>query len=236
MNPADLSQALDLSSRALAVIVSAVGLFVAVSQWTRPAILTRREKWLREAIQAEQNPVRRSTLSGLLTDTTALMVAGIQVPGWRFVALIVLMLFGPVQAFIWAQRDASVWGVVLAVVISLTFTANPIRMAIRLLAERYRVAYEYRQGTQAINPPRVGMLNLNEGGTRREFLFAVLIAVAINVGAVSVALAFLGLALPSLLTGLAAIVGLGVLARIVNGYARARVNIYGPWSVKDASM
>lgn len=235
MHGTDLSQALDLSSRALAAIVSAVGLFVALSQWTRPAILSRREKWLREAVGAETNPTRRSTLSTMLIDTTAQLVAGVQVPGSRFIELIILMLFGPFQAFVLAKSNPSLWGAVIAVVISLAVTANPMRMVIRLLAERYRVAHEYRQGAE-INPPRVGVLNLNEGGTRREFTFAYLIAIAVNVLSVSISLVILGQAAFGLILGIATLASLPVLAGLVNRYAHSRVEIYGPWSVSDPNM
>lgn len=231
----DLSQALDLSSRALAVIVSAVGLIVAVSQWTRPALLARREKWLREAMAAETNAARQTTLSEMLINTTAQMVAGVKVPGWRFIGLTLWMLLGPVQAFATAKNDPSVGNVVTAVVLSLAITATPIRMAIRLLAERYRVAYEFSSGT-ASNPARVGTLNLSEGGTRREFTFAVLFSLATNVLAVSVSLVVLGQTIWGIGLGLVSVLGLSVLAAVVNGYARSRVGIYGPWSVEDPRM
>ncbi|WP_223628653.1 hypothetical protein [Microbacterium sp. EST19A] len=235
MDVTNLSEALDLGSRALAVIVSAVGLIVAVSQWTRPALLARREKWLREAMASETNTARRDTLAGMLTDTTAQLVAGVHVPGWRFIVLVALMLFGPVQAFGMAKGDASVWGVVLAVFLSFVITANPMRMAIRMLAERYRVAHEYRTG-QAINPPRVGILNLTEGGSRREFTFAYLIALAVNVLAASVSLFVAGQTLWGLVLGLTAVASGVVLAGLVNRYAASRVGIYGPWSVEDPKM
>lgn len=61
MGGIDPGQAIDAASRALAIVVSVVGLIVAVSQWTRPAMLKRRVKWLQEAIQAEQNEVRKTT-------------------------------------------------------------------------------------------------------------------------------------------------------------------------------
>lgn len=234
MDLTNLNEALDLGSRVLAVIVSVVGLVVAVGQWTRPAILTRREKWLRDAIAAETNKVRRETLAGMLTDTTAQMVAGVHVPGWRFIVLVALMLLGPVQAFGLARGDATVWGVVSAVVLSLVITANPTRMAIRLLAERYRVAHEYRRAV-AINPPRVGILNLSEGGTRREFVFAYLIALVVNVLAASVSLFVLG-QMWGLALGLVSAASAIVLAVVVNRYAASRVDIYGPWSVQDPKM
>lgn len=235
MDGTDLSQALDLSSKALAVIVSTVGLIVAVSQWTRPALLARREKWLREALAAETNEVRRATLSEMLINTTAQMVSGVSVPGWRFIGLTLWMLLGPVQAFATAKNDPGVGNVVMAVVLSLAITATPIRMAIRLLAERYRVAYEYSSGTGS-NPARVGSLNLNEGGTRREFVFALLFAVAMNVLAVTVSLIVLGQTIWGIVLGLVACIGLSVLATVVNSYARSRVGIYGPWSVEDPKM
>lgn len=236
MGGIDPGQAIDAASRALAVIVSFVGLIVAVSQWTRPAILKRRAKWLQEAVEAEQNQVRKATLHWMLNDANANIVAGILVPGWRFLLLAAVMLLGPLQAYAWARKDADVWNIVGALVLSLALSANPIRRGVRLLAERYRVTHEHLAGEIAIRVPRLGMLNQMEGGTRAEMGFAFLAALGVNAIAVGVALAFLDQPLGGLIVGLA---GLGltvVIASVINSYARKRVTVYGPWSVDDPRM
>ncbi len=184
---------------------------------------------------AETNDERRSSLTAMLTDTTAQLVAGVKVPGWRFVGLALWMLLGPFQAFVTARNDPSVGNVVATIAVSLVLTATPIRMGIRLLAERYRVAYEFSQGIKP-TPARLGTLNLSEGGTRLEFLQALLLSVAINLLAVAVAFVVIGQQTAGLATGVVAVVGLLVVAGSVNRYARARVGIYGPWSVTDPKM
>ena len=236
MGGIDPGEAIDAASRALAVIVSVVGLIVAVSQWTRPAILKRRAKWLQEAIDSEQNEVRKATLESMLADANARIVAGMLVPGWRFLPLAAFMLLGPLQAYAWARKDADVWNIVGAIVLSLAISANPIRRGVRLLAERYRVTHEHLTGEIAIRVPRLGTLNQMEGGTRAEIGFAFLAALGINAIAVGVALAFLDQPGWGLLVGLSGLALAVVIASAINSYARKRVAIYGPWSVDDPRM
>ncbi|WJL97208.1 hypothetical protein QSU92_08640 [Microbacterium sp. ET2] len=236
MGPPDPAQAIDAASRALAVVVSAVGLIVAISQWTRPAILKRRATWLQEAVEVETNEVRKATLRSMLLDANAKIVAGMLVPGWRFLPLAGFMLLGPVQAFAWARNDANAWNVIGALVLSLVLSANPIRRGIRLLAERYRVAHEHLAGEISIRVPRLGSLNQMEGGTRAEMGFAFLAALGINAIAAGAALVVLDQALWGLFVGLAGLALAAVMASVINSYARKRVDVYGPWSVDDPRM
>lgn len=99
----DPAQAIDIASQALAAIVSLVGLVVAVAQWTRPAVLKRRVKWLYESMEHEENEARLETLGVMVRRANASLVAGVLVPGWRFLPLAAYMLLGPAQAFIWAR-------------------------------------------------------------------------------------------------------------------------------------
>lgn len=236
MNEFEVGQVLDVAARALAVMVSAIGMIVAVGQWTRPAMLKRRQKWLRETAAAESNKTRKAALTSMLDASSAQLVAGIMVPGWRFLVLTAVMLLGPAQAYVWAQNDPSTWGVVTAVLLSLAVSTNPIRRGVRLLAERYRVAHEYTEAKTEIRAVRLGLLNQVEGGTRLEMGYGFLAALAINLTAAGVALAVLGqLPLGLILTGIG-LVGTVVLARLMNLYALSRVAIYGPWSVDDPHM
>lgn len=236
MSSTEVSQAIEAASRALAAIVSLAGIVVIIGQWTRPAILKRRAIWLRETISHEENESRLATLQSMLRSVDSSLVAGVLVPGWRFLLIAALMLLGPIQAFAWASRDADVWNIGGALILSLALTANTIRLGVRLLAERYRVAHEYREGDGLIQSARLGLLNLMEGGTRFEFGLAALAAFGINAVAVGIALGHLQQKEWGL--GVAAIgaLSLFVFVRLVTRYAKRRVGVYGPWSVEDASL
>lgn len=82
LNSIDPGQALDVAAKALAAVVSLVGLVVAISQWTRPAVLKRRVKWTHETIEHEQNEARLVTLRSMLDNANASLVAGVLVPTW----------------------------------------------------------------------------------------------------------------------------------------------------------
>lgn len=233
MNAIDPAQAIDAASKTLAAIVSLVGLVVAISQWTRPAVLKRRVKWLYESIEHEENEARLETLGSMLRHANASLVAGVLVPGWRFLPLAAIMLLGAAQAFAWARKDADIWNILGALGLSLVFSATPIRRGVRLLAERYRVAHEYHEGTEPVRRARLGQLNQMEGGTRAEFVFALAGALGINAVAVGIALAYLDLLGWGVAVGLTGSTITVVIAVVIHGYARKRVGIYGPWSVGE---
>jgi hypothetical protein len=236
VNNIDPGQVIDVASKALAAIVSLVGLVVAISQWTRPAVLKRRVKWLHETIEQERNEARLATLRSMLHNANASVVAGVLVPGWRFLPLAAVLLLGPMQAFIWARKDADVWNIIGALGLSLVISMNPVRRGVRLLAERYRVAHEYHEGAEPVQPARLGILNQMEGGTRAEIGFGLVAALGINAMAVGVALAYLDQVGWGLALGIAGAVVTFVISRVINGYAWKRVGIYGPWSVEDVRM
>lgn len=236
VNSIDPGQAIDLASKSLVVIVSMMGLVVAISQWTRPAILKGRVKWLHETIEQEQNEARLATLRSMLQSANASLVAGALVSGWRFLPLAFVLLLGPLQAFSWARKDADIWNIVGALGFSLVISMNPVRRGIRLLSERYRVTHEYHKGAKPVIPARLGMLNQMEGGMRAEIGFAFIAALGINAIAVGVALACLDQIAWGLTLGFAGAVVTFVIAQVINGYARKRIGIYGPWSVEDARL
>lgn len=236
MNSIDPGQAIDVASKVLAAIVSLAGLVVAIGQWTRPAVLKRRVKWLYETIEQERNDARLATLRSMLHSATASLVAGVLVPGWRFLPLAAMLLLGPVQAFGWARKDADVWSIIGALGLSLLISMNPVRRGVRLLAERYRVAHEYHEGVEPVRPARFGILDVMEGGTLAEMGFGLVAALGVNAIAVGVALVYLDQIGWGLALSIAGAVVTFVVARVINGYARKRVGIYGPWSVKGVRM
>jgi hypothetical protein len=235
MYPLDLGSALDATGRVLALVVSVLGLVVTISQLTRPALLKRREKWLREALAAETEANRLAYLRPRLVDTTSRIVGGMAVPGWRFLSLSLQMLIGPAQILIWGFSDPKPEAVVTSLLFSLIFVAAPIRRGLRLTAERVRIVHEYRTGN-IVRPARVGILSTMEGGTGLEFTLAVLMSLGINIVAIGIALCYVG----PLAVGIAllsvGIVLVGTLAVLMRRYVMNRVDIYGPWSVENARM
>lgn len=222
-------------SQSLAILVSVAGLIATISQLTRPAILKRREKWLRETLDGETNANRRAFLEPGLANTTARIVSGLYVPGWRFLLLFPEALIGALPIVFFARDEPELPQAVIALLAGVIFVMNPFRRGIRLLAERYRVAYQYREGDE-IQPVRVGMLNLMEGGTRREFVYAFFLAMGVIAISLGLAFAFLDILLLGLGVIAIGFVVLVVVALRVRTYVLERSPVYGPWSVEDHKM
>lgn len=234
VNSIDPGQAIDLASKLLAGIVSLVGLVIVMSQWSRPAVLKRRVRWLHETIQYETDEARLATLNAMLHNANSSLIAGVLVPGWRFLSLAAVMLLGPLQAFFWVRQDADVWNVIGALGASLVISMIQIRRGVRFIAERYRVAHEYRAAAEPVRPPRRELIHQMEGGGRAEFGFGLAAAVGINAVAVGSALFYLEQVVWGLALGIAGALLTASLAWLIDDYARKRVGIYGPWSVEDA--
>ncbi|WP_454118366.1 hypothetical protein [Microbacterium lacticum] len=72
-----------------------------------------------------------------------------------------------------------------------------------------------------------------EGGTRTEFLYALLASATINLIATGAALVAVDLALAGLITAVVG-VGLGIATwSAISNYIAGRVRVYGPWSTDD---
>lgn len=222
-------------SQSLAILVSAAGLIATIGQLSRPAVLKRREIWLRETLDAENNANRRALLEPRLEETTAIIVSGLYVPGWRFLLLFPEALAGAVPIVLFARNAPDVTQAVVGLLLGVLIVSNALRRGIRLLAERYRVAYQYRQ-MEEVQPARTGILNLMEGGTRREFTYALygalgVIAIALGLSLTSLDLVALGLGV--IMIGAIAVAVVALRAR---RYAQRRAPLYGPWSVQDHTI
>lgn len=225
----DLTVALDWLSRSLAVLVSLVGLVVAVNQFTLPSILRGREKWLRETLAAETNEHRRVLLQAQLIRTTARLVGRLLLPARRYAEIMFWLILTPVQAYLWTFNSPNWLSAVNTIAFSVVFLGNAIRRGIRLLAERFRVVHEYEAGSQTIRPPRTGMLAQMEGGTRKEFRFGFLLALFANLTSVGVALIFANQIAWGIGIGIGGLAGVIVLVRLIHGYVVSRRTIFGPW-------
>lgn len=218
--------------RILAVVVSGISLVITVSQFTRPAVLRRREKWLRDAIESESDPQRLAYLEPHLIRVTARIVGVLEVSGWRFVSLSAQMLIGPAQILIWRLGEPDIEGAVSVLLFSLVIVATAIRRGIRLLAERARVTFAYENGLE-VKPARVGLLDTMEGGTRLEFVLAIMFSLGITALSIGAAVIYLGnLVLGFVMLGLGATLVL-IMTILVRRYVVNRRETYGPWSVSD---
>lgn len=229
MQDIDIGAALDLLSRSLAVAATVVGLAVALSQFTRPAVLRNREKWLRTALAEEKNKHRQALLRELLDRTTARLVAGLLFPYRYYLEMAFWLILAPTQAFLLAQQNKEWWNFVIAMLAAALSISQPIRRLIRILAERARFLHEYIEAKQQIRKPRTDLLATMEGGSRREFTFAYLSGMSIGLVATGGALAFsdsfllgVGVAAPGL-------VGLAVLPGLIRRYVADRKTIAGPY-------
>ncbi|WP_157498334.1 hypothetical protein [Leifsonia sp. Leaf336] len=216
------------------MITAATAIIAALAQITLPVSLRRRERLLREFIDHEQVPHRKELLVELHGAVSARILGGLLVPGWRFIEPLWLMVAGAAQYLVW-QRSASVWNLVLAVLISLVIVTTPARRIIRLSCERARVIHEYEIASSEIRRPRLGILSQMEGGTRVEFVYALFASAAINLVAIGSALAILNLPAVGLGIGILGLIGLIVIFRRIQMYVRRRVTVFGPWSTDDTS-
>lgn len=175
----------------LAAIATLVGIFTAVDQLTLSARLRRLEAWARAAEQGETDDARKAALREIQSVATARLVGAAYVPAVYFLEFILWALLAPVLT-VTQFAKSSPWGERLS---SAGFTtvvlALVLRRAVRLYLERQRVAREYLDG-QAIKPPGLDILHQMEGGTRREFRYAVLFAVVVTTASVCVGMLLSG--------------------------------------------
>lgn len=225
----DLGEALDWLSRSLAVLVSLVGLVVAVNQLALPTILRNREKWLRTTLDAETSEVRRALLTSLLDKTTARLIGGLLVPARYYFEAVIWLFVSPFQVYLWTRTSPTLWGVAFAVMISVLALSSPIRRAIRLLAERFRVVHEYESGTSEVRRPKTGILAQMEGGTRKEFTLAALMALSINLFGAGISLLFVDLIGWAIGIGFIGVAGAVLLTGEIRKYIVARASTFGHW-------
>ncbi|WP_341954389.1 hypothetical protein [Microbacterium sp. LWH13-1.2] len=234
--PLDIAEALDSVAKVLGVLTATVAVVTALTQAALPSLLRRREKWIREALNDEPDESRAAFLRELHVEVSASIVAGMLVPGWRFLMPVWLLFVGVAQFFLWTRNSPEWWSVVLAFLASLVVVAIPIRRAIRLLCERARIAYEYRADPRNIQRPRLGSLSQAEGGTRREFWLALIAAGCVNLASAGVVVWSKELVLAGLVMILVAIVVFVGWWDMTHRYIRSRKTIYGPWSTADPTL
>lgn len=163
----------------LAAIATLVGIAAAIDQLTLPARLRRLEAWSRAAHESETDDERKSALRMIRSVATARLVGAAYVPVMYFIEAVLWTGLAPLSVAA-AFAASSPWSERLgAASFTLIVLALVLRRAIRLYLERQRIAREYFDG-QAVKPPGLDLLHQMEGGTRREFVLALVFAVTIT--------------------------------------------------------
>ncbi|WP_251153301.1 hypothetical protein [Cellulosimicrobium sp. Marseille-Q4280] len=158
----------------VAAVASIVALLVAVDQLTQRSRMRRVAEWTKQLADGEANDHRTEALQQLRAMATAHMVASVMVPPRYYVETILMVVAVPFVV-IRTYDSTDVVGVFLSGVAASWLT---LRRGIRVHLERYRIAAEYWRGEE-VSPPKLTMLYQVEGGTRSEFVWAILLAVGL---------------------------------------------------------
>lgn len=174
-----LASASDTAAIVSALISSLATLLIFLAQLTEQGRLKRREQWLKLTLDSEHNSHRREILEEQLQQSRGKVIANLLVPSRKFYGFLFLLFVGPatVVKILLDQSDPT--QIFVMVMGYLTFIFWGSRQAIRIYCEKVKVQVTYQAGMKTIKHPDFGILNRMEGGTRREFLFALLIAAEI---------------------------------------------------------
>jgi hypothetical protein len=209
----------------LAILVSLVGIVVALDQLTARARLRRTAEWSSELIKDEENSHRVELLRHIHTRAVAGLVANTLVPARYFLEGMVWILLAPSIVISTVRSEAPDMGIIFVCFIAATSIYLPLRRGIRCYAERIRIQQTYYSGKTPLLSPRLDMLGQMEGGTRREFSLAVLLSLGLIL--VSLALAWLTVGSLGASTWALGFLGLGLLiigTNLVRAYARGKHN------------
>lgn len=203
-----MTEYLPVIGASLAALATLVGIVAAIDQLTLPARLRRLEAWSRAAHESETDDERKSALHMIRSVATARLVGAAYVPVIYFIEAVFWTGFAPVGV-VAAFATSSPWSERLgAAAFTVSVLALVLRRAVRLYLERQRVAREYFAG-QAVKPPGLDLLHQMEGGTRREFVHALVFAVTITAASASLGEMLSGnkSLWPFAVTGAAALIG-----------------------------
>jgi len=165
----------------LAVGTTLLGLVVGLGQFTGAARARRIIEWTSAALESEKDAARRIVLERLKLRGQGYLVAARYVPGRLFTEAVVWTLVAPTTVILTVSRNS---GDVMALVASISAgtvtVALVARRAIRLYAERMRVARQFAIGGMDVEPVRIDMLAQMEGGTRREFILGFACSISVT--------------------------------------------------------
>lgn len=169
-----MNDLLKLAGPIIGVIAAGIGLVVTVDQLTARTRLRKTETWAREALVGENNDHRKAYLTDLHLKSVAGVVGTIEVPvRYYFDALLTPAATGwVVISTLGVGARPSAQSIITMVLFSLVLTLAGFRRCVRLYLERRRVVNDYVAADHAMQGPKRDLLELMEGGTRREFVAA----------------------------------------------------------------
>lgn len=208
----EVSQAVKDFGPIVAVLVALVGLAAAIEQITLGARLRRLEAWAAKAIEQESGEERLAGLRTIRRVAVARLVAATFVPGYHLVATCTWAAIPPALMVARVASDPEWTSGGSAALGSFVLSVIFFRQAIRVFLERQRIASDY-VADRRVGPARLGIMDRMEGGTRREFRYAIAIAAGINALGLGVTLVVAGD--QGLWAALLAIAGLVVAQRVI---------------------
>lgn len=232
MNIPQLDSFIETITKLTALTATMLAVGTSIWQLSAPAILRRREKWLREAIEVETKPARQHLLQQEHAGASAKIMGSVVVSGWRTIGWPVIygLYIGAMIPLVFASIFSNEWWVLLGgILLAVFIVCFTTKLAIRSLCERYRIVREYETGTFEIQEKRLDVWSLALGGMPGEYVRAVLAAAAIVALGSGVTLCFLGQPTWGVISAFAGLFAVWALIVEINDYAKRRSHIYGPW-------
>lgn len=158
---------------------AALGLIVALNQYSSAARARRTMDWTSTALGVEKDPGRQIVLTRLKHRAQAHLIAVEYVSWWRFSETIAWTLLTPGFVIVGLSRDGNVSSIIAVMGLGVALMTLVFRRAIRLYLERTRVSHQYEVGGADVEPVRIGFMNQMEGGTRLEFALALVCATVV---------------------------------------------------------
>lgn len=184
--PGVMDDVLRVAAPLVAAIASVVGVIIALDQLTQRGRMRRVSEWSKALAEGEQDRERQAVLTQVRTWAAAHMVASVMVPGRFYLEPALWLVAVPVAIVATARPDAFGSGAWWKWATYVVLLWHPFRRGIRVHMERYRIANEYFLG-RVVHPPRLGIVDLMEGGTRSEFWWSAVLAVGTVAGSLGVA-------------------------------------------------
>lgn len=163
----------------LAVGTAILALVVGLGQFSGATRARRTIEWTSAALEAEEDVARGIVLERLKLRGQGYLVAARYIPGWRFAGVTAWTLVAPTTVILGASRGDDLATLVFSIsagVVTLTLVG---RRAIRLYAERMRVAHQFAIGGRDVEPVRIDIMAQMEGGTRREYSLGFACAISV---------------------------------------------------------
>lgn len=164
----DSQSFLKTAGAVLAIATALLGVITGVAQFTGKGRARRAFEWAGSALATEQNEQRRAALERIRTASLSYLVSAHHVPLWRFAEHIFWLAIGPPLIFTLITSTTDIFSLASVFFAYLVVMLLLARRALRLYAERLRIAHRFNSGLNFVEP-KLGMMDQMEGGTRSEF-------------------------------------------------------------------